>query len=116
MALHIFSGKCEQGKCGIKTHIIDAFNNQLRVGDVVVITHKDEFGVNCDYSLTVVVDDRPNLVGRTEKGKPFVMGLYEVDWATNEDWFIKRVKKFEDILEGEKWVDHGFNFRVIDED
>lgn len=116
MALHVFSGQCEHGKCGIKTHIIDDYDNQLRVGDIVVTTHRDEFGVNCDYSLTVVVDDRPNLDGSTEKGKPFVMGLAKIDWPADKDWFIMRVKKFEDVLEGEKWPNFGFNFRAIDED
>lgn len=116
MPLHVFSGKCEHGRCGMKTAIIDAVDNQLRVGDIVATATIDEHGICSFNGLSVVFDDRPKLVGREESTGPFVMGLYSVDFSNDDNgWYIHRVKKWEDVVEGEHWKDFGFNYKVVDD-
>ena len=111
--LHVFSGECEQGKCGLKSNIIDDNGNELRVGDIVALATKDHNGINCFHGISVVVDDRPGLVGREKKGDPFVMGLFSIDFNSDTTWLIQRVKKYEDVVIGEHWTNYGFNYKEV---
>jgi hypothetical protein len=109
--MKIYSGQCEHGECGLETKLVDNKFQSLRVGDVVCLAHKNEHGHFQFYGLSAVVDDRPELYGETVYREPFVMGLATVDFNTDESWLIERVKKWEDVLDGEHWTDYGFNYR-----
>ena len=107
--MNIYSGECEHGECGMVTTMKDSEGTALFVGDIIAIASKDIFGINCFYGLSVVVDDRPFLVGRAGYKKPFIMGLFSVDFDDN--WYIKKVKHWKDCVNGEHWKDYGFNYR-----
>lgn len=110
--MRVYSGKCEHGKCGVETNLIDCAGNVLRVGDIVASFTEDEFGVNNFNGLTVVVEDRPALVGETEDTGPFVMGIKKVDFMNDDKWNVRRLKRWEDVVDGEHWKDYGFNFKA----
>ena len=110
--MNIYSGECEHGKCGLATTMKDSHDKNLFVGDIVACASVDSFGICCFYGLAAIVDDRPNLVGRTEYQKPFIMGLASVDTEKDKEWYIKKLKDWEDCVVGEKWKDYGFNYRA----
>ena len=105
--MRVYSGECEIGLCGLKTPLIDSLGKVLFVGDIVVML---EICMGTMW-LSVVVDDRPELAGRVEKGNPFIMGFHELDFMKDKDWCITRVKSYKDVIAGEHWKDFGFNFR-----
>lgn len=110
--MRIYSGQCEHGLCGTPTRFTDCDGKRLRVGDIVVSFTVDEFGVNNFNLLTVVVEDRPKLVGRTEDTGPFVMGIASVDFMDEDSpWSVRLLKRYEDVVAGEHWKEWGFNYR-----
>lgn len=110
--MKVYSGKCEHGICGTPTNLVDATGNSLCVGDIVMMATRDDQGIMYLAGLSVVFEDRPHLVGRTEQGNPFIMGLANVDINTDEEWYIKRVKEWSDCIPGEHWKDYGFNYQI----
>ena len=110
--MRVYLGNCEHGECGIETTLIDCCEEELAVGDIVSTATKDKFGIMSFYGLSVVVDDRPDLYGATMKNNPFIMGLAEVDVNNDEGWNIKKVKSWEDVVDGEHWKDFGFNYKI----
>ncbi len=109
--MKVYSGEVLTGECGKETHMIDGHGNSLRIGDIVTIHHLDEWGINYCHGLSVVVDHYPELYGDAEYDKPFVMGIKKVDVNNDENWFVTRVKMWEDVVDGEHWKDYGFNFK-----
>lgn len=116
IGLHIYSGECEHGECGIPTDLQECGGNPLFVGDIVCLATKDAQGIMCFYGMSAVVDDRPHLIGKAEKGKPFVMGIRGVDVNNDEGWYVRRVKSWEDCIEGEHWSEFGFSYRATAQD
>ena len=57
--MNVFSGKCEHGKCGLETDMIDGGGEKLEVGDIVTIASQDEMGIMCFYGISAVCEDRP---------------------------------------------------------
>ena len=111
--MKIYSGECENGTCGLETNLIDARENPLKIGDIVSTANKDETTGNFSfYGLSAVVEDRPHYVGESLDRGPFIMGLRSVDINTSQEWIINRVKKWEDAIDGERWADYGFNFKL----
>jgi hypothetical protein len=113
--MRIYSGECEHGLCGLKTPLIDSSEKPLFVGDIVATSTKNDDGVWNFDGITVVIEDRPELVGRIEKGDPFIMGLASEDFTKHNDkWFVFRVKSYKDVISGEHWKDFGFNYKFED--
>ena len=109
--MRIYSGECESGLCGGATDLRDSGGNPLFIGDIVIKAVHEASGSLAFYGLSVVVEDRPNLVGREEDLGPFVMGLRSVDINIDDYWYIERVKSFSDCINGEHWRDFGFSYR-----
>lgn len=105
--MNIYSGDCEHGECGKPAGFKDSYGQDLFVGDIVT-SHSADGTLT---GLSVVVDDRPNLVGRKAYDKPFVMGLASIDFEQTENWFLRKIKRWEDCIPGEHWKDYGFNYR-----
>lgn len=116
--LRVYSGQVEHGVCGTPAGFKDHLGNDLFVGDIVMVASVDyrwnDRSPICDMcGLSVVVEDRPSNVGRTEDTGPFVMGLYSAD--LDKGWHIKRVKSWEDVIPGEHWKAYGFNYKEAKE-
>ena len=110
--MKIYSGECEIGQCGLETNLADNRGQQLRVGDIVVLAHREQSGHFCFYGMSAVVDDSPKFAGDSEYKGPFIMGIKKVNINVDENWIVERIKKWEDVLDGEHWGDYGFNYRA----
>ena len=109
--MKIYSGECEYGKCGLVTDMVDSVGAALFIGDIVVIASKVSSGISCFWGLSVVVEDRPDLVSRAEYKKPFIMGIADVDINTDDEWYVKKIKHWEDCVNGEHMKEFGLNYR-----
>lgn len=122
----VYSGKVFLGECGKKTDLLNIDGKPLYVGDIVINLAQHKYGSpdltseTC-YCMSVVVENKTN--DKLNK-KYFVMGLSSVDINNHNidnyeykqgktEWVIKRVKSFENVLDGEKWFDFGFNYKFI---
>ena len=110
--MNVYSGECEHGECGKETALSDNAGNNLRVGDIVMVSSRNSIGGPWHHGLSVVVENRPLLVGRAISPDFFVMGIASVDINTSEEWVVTRVKKWEYVLDGESWPEYGFNYRT----
>ena len=113
------------GRIGKPTNMYDACDNQLFIGDVVGFITKDSDGnPEWNYGIDFVCEEDTRIVSWTGLNHSFVMGLagtfneeqfrtlenldpeYEkfkkiYDRITGE-WFVQRVKSYEDLVVGEK--------------
>lgn len=119
-AKYVYSGKCRKGTLGQSTGITDIHGDLLRVGDIV-ITFRDDPLAAVPSGLTVVVSDEwisysNGVHEKKENFEFFVMGIKNSTIAKLDDknekyWHVKRVKKWEDVIDGEHWSDYGFNYK-----
>ena len=104
--LRVFSGDCDKGAIGISIGKKDIGGQFLSTGDIVMFSHGAYVGTNAEQwtanpCLSVIMAD--------ENG-PFVMGLKTCGFD-HPEWRITLVKKFSDVIEGERWPAWGFNYR-----
>lgn len=122
-AVFVYSGVCRQGTLGMETPLEDVTGEKLYVGDIVITSTIDEFGICSNNGLTVVVSDEFRSVnnGKEIEYIPkegqieyFVMGIKSIDFMNVDSgkWIVKRLKSFKDVVNGEKWTDFGFNYKV----
>lgn len=119
-AKYVYSGKVRMGTLGQQTGITDIYGDLLRVGDIVV-TFKDDPLTSVPSGLTVVVSDEwtsysNGVHEQKTEFEFFVMGIKKsiiakLDDDNEEYWHVKRVKKWEDVIDGEHWSDYGFNYK-----
>ncbi len=110
--MNVYSGECEHGLCGTKTDLVDNKGDALRVGDIVMLSYQASELSSWHHGLSVVVEGRPNLTGNAPIPDAFVMGICSVNINTNTRWVVTRVKKWEEVLDGENWSAYGFNYRI----
>ena len=107
--MKVYSGEmCCLGECGTKTKLLDTKGIELEVGDIVVVFNVTANGSFRHYpSLSVVV-----LSEEHYDDKPFIMGIRMVNLndLANE-WQVTRVKRWQDVVDGENWIEYGFNYR-----
>ena len=114
---YILSGKCRVGDVGESTPLKDCEDKDLFVGDIVITSVIDKFGICSNYGVTAIVSDKWTTfsdgtnVEKEGEVEYFVMGNKNTDFKTSEEWIVKRVKSFEDIIVGENWKDYGFNYQ-----
>jgi hypothetical protein len=117
-AVYVYSGECKLGKIGEPTALKDFSKRDLFVGDIVIASTIDNYGICSNYGLSVVVSDEYNnkLISEENWGNGhFVMGIKNVDFMGKdaETWIVQRVKSFKDVVAGEHWSDYGFNYRAV---
>jgi hypothetical protein len=123
--MFIYSGNCRLCKTGLPSNLIDDAGIELKTGDIVIIyTIAKNTGVVGLHGLSVVVANHyDNFQGlqpveciEENKSDVFVMGVKTCDIQEPEDnypkevWRVRRVKLWSDVIDGEKWVDFGFNY------
>jgi len=123
--LYVYSGRCRQCEVGLPTGLKDDAGNRLRTGDIVMSYTVDSFGVANFDGLTVVIADQwqtysdGSHVLQEDKATPFVMGIKNVDLELETGvypdhvWRVRRLKAYEDVVDGEHWKDFGFSFKSI---
>ena len=114
--MFVYSGNCRLCECGLKTNLKTSIKEEpLRTGDIVVIFTVDENGVLSYFSdsLTVVVSNQYQTYSTGEHKRlkeypdsiaddAYVMGIKDV--VIGDKWQVDRVKKYEDVIDGERWV------------
>lgn len=115
--LCVFSGACFYGEVGQPTDLFDLAGNRLHVGDIVQ-AYKTLSNYRADPSV-VVQDGFTHYQGgevlRTAiKDRFFVMGLKSVCLEKDRSWEFNMLKKHTHIIEGEKWPDYKFNYKMFD--
>lgn len=109
--MYVYSGDCRKCEVGLETDLVDWNGDPLRTGDIVILIKDDMY----NSGLTVVVSDQwtsysdGTHVKREGDLEFYVMGIKSV--VLGEGWQAVRVKKFEDVIEGERWPDYGFNYK-----
>ena len=114
----ILSGNCRLGDVGEQTPLIDSAGNELFVGDIVITSIIDKFGICSNNGLTVVCSDKwtsytdGSHIAKKESVGYFVMGIKNVDFmgADAEHWIVNRVKSHSNVIAGENWPEFGFSY------
>jgi hypothetical protein len=109
--MYIYSGNCRIGTVGQKTQLKDTNNDVLCVGDIVFIVYDDNAFSN---SLTVVCSDEftsysdGSHIAKKCSIEHFIMGIA----SDTSGWQIVKVKDHKDVIDGEKWENFGFNYKI----
>lgn len=116
--MYVYSGEYREGDVGTPTPLKDVRDKQLYVGDIVIIANVDSFGISFFHGLSVVVSTKwTSYINGTHElnEKPeefFIMGIKDVDFMKEDSgWYIRKVKSYKDVIDGEHWSDFGFNYR-----
>lgn len=110
------SGKCRIGEIGQPTELIDYVGNKLHTGDLVSLSLYDENDpdrFNDYYGIEFVCHNEFQDDGL--ENKMYIMGIasqhfqYEDEYEetivkqNHKRWRLKKVKGFEEVVNGEKW-------------
>lgn len=118
--IYVYSGNVRIGNVGEPTPLKDFTRKDLFVGDIVITSLIDEFGICNNNGLSVVCSDRwisyndGTHIQKNGEIEYFVMGIKNVDFmgVDSEKWIVKKVKSHEDVVIGEHWKDFGFNYNL----
>lgn len=111
----LMSGQCKIGEIGKPTELIDTYGNQLSTGDLVALStydknNPDQFNDYWDIEFVCNNEFQDNGLDK----KIYVMGIaskhvqYEefeesIVYQNHKEWRIRKVKGFEELVDGEKW-------------
>jgi hypothetical protein len=121
--MYIYSGKCRLGKVGEPTNLTTTSESPLCVGDIVITSTIDEFGICSNNGLTAVVSDKYTTfqTGKDEhrhdekqgETEYFIMGIKGVDYMDKDydKWHVALVKSHKEVIPGEHWDGFGFNYK-----
>ena len=111
------------GECGLPTNGKDWDGKDLFVGDIVYLFHNEPYKVGDEkfdnyipHGLTAIVSCtfesyQDGTVKLTGDDEPFVMGI-KSSGLGGKEWVVKKVKGWENVIEGEKWTEYGFNYEI----
>ena len=119
--LKVFSGMCCKCDVGISAGHVDVRGIPLHTGDIVHLFSIHYPGTDLEQwtstgGLTAVVCDQyvsysdGSIKLEEQSNAPFVMGI-KGDAFDSKDWAIEIVKKFSDVIEGERWPEYGFSYQ-----
>lgn len=111
--MKVYVEEIEYGECGNSTDLKDSNGDFLHIGDIVVIIALDEKGRlegKGVYGLEPVVEKRSDEDGVLNESDFFIMGLANVDWKNTSEWKMVRVKKWDEIIAGEKYSEKYFRY------
>lgn len=131
MQLAIFSGKSIVGLCGEPSNLRDIYTeDELYVGDIVLAFYIEKNGQTHSHYLTAVSTNKYQSYSNSERvdiienKTPFVMGisgcvtpetgLYSNTEDVSEGWAYQRLRKWDNVVDGEKWEDFGFSYKMFD--
>lgn len=122
--LKVFSGDCCLCDVGIPVNSKDWTEEDLFTGDIVLVyrghyirTENEEW--NPSGGLTVVIGNQYQsyiegvIKHLTNDFEPYVMGIKNCGF-NHPEWQIRKVKSFEDVVEGEHWKEFGFSYQNSD--
>lgn len=112
----LMSGNCRIGEIGKPTELIDTYGNKLHTGDLVSLSVYDENNPEVFedfYGVEFICNNEFQDDGLDKA--IFVMGIksehlqYDDEFQgtiveqNHKKWRIRKVKGFEDLVDGEKW-------------
>jgi hypothetical protein len=116
--MFILSGNSVKGRCGRETNLKDRLGKSLFVGDIVLLFHKDNFGLDRFRGMTAVVDNEytsysdGSIVVSNQNPQAFIMGIASCDiMSENCEWSVERVKSYKRVVDMENWDQYGFNYK-----
>lgn len=117
--MYVYSGYCRLCEIGQPTGITGA-GEQLHTGDIVLTYTENELGCWHVGAMSVVVSNQYQSYSDgthvKKAGEPefYVMGIRTVDLIEEPgEWRVKRIKSFEDVINGEHWREWGFSYRDV---
>lgn len=119
--MRIYSGTSCMCDTGIPTGEIDIHGNDLFSGDIVQLWHGNYLGTDLEEwmpssGLTAIVGNQyqsytnGEVVLLTDSPRLFTMGIGDTG-IQNEEWKVSLVKSHKEIINGERFLSFGFNFR-----
>ena len=121
MTKYIKSGNCFMGECGAETGCEDVNGKPLFVGDIVYLFSVQKYLADGEtfeewvpHDLTAIVSNKyityqDGMVELSGDDVPFVMGIQKCGF-NDPEWKIKKVKSWEDTVDGERWPQYGFSY------
>ena len=120
--LVVMSGDCTMCDSGVPVSAKDADGHDLHTGDIVMIWHGEYLGTDIETwtpveRLTAVISDQyesfsdGSVIEKDGNPEFFVMGIKGSGFDSPE-WKICIVKKYSDVVPGEKWPAFGFSYRA----
>jgi hypothetical protein len=117
--MYIYSGDYRKGDCGHPTNLIDCTGRNLFVGDIVISSSIDKFGICSNHGLSAVVSTKYTSYSdgthtKNDTVECFVMGIRNVDFMNkdSDSWIVTKLKDFSECIDGEKWKDYGFRYSL----
>jgi len=121
--MYVYCGECRQGTVGMQTDLVDVNGDPLYVGDMIVPCSIVNGDLASTLILTAVVSDEFHTFvttggkeHRRKKGKIkfYIMGLEHASFNEKDKngWRILRFKKHHEVVDGEKWRQFGFNYKL----
>ncbi len=118
----IYSGSCCLCDCGIPTQEKDIHGKELFSGDIVQLWHGDYLGTDIEQwmpfgGLTAIVGNQyqsysdGTIKTLTDTPTLFTMGIASCG-VQNHEWKVSLVKSHKDIVDGERFIAYGFNFKA----
>lgn len=124
--LKVFSGKCCLCDVGIPTGAKSTWGDPIEIhtGDIVIIWRGSYIGTDFEEwvpsaGLTVVVSENyQSYNGGVEieaigPGTPYPMGIKSCGF-NHPEWRVQVVKKYSDVVPGERWPNFGFSYQFSD--
>ncbi|HCW1009308.1 TPA: hypothetical protein OW416_005594 [Pseudomonas aeruginosa] len=121
-ALRVFSGKCCLCDVGIPVGATSTYGDPIEIhtGDIVIVWRGGYLGTDLETwtptdGLTVVVsDDYQSFSDGTiqlldTEGGAFAMGIKDCGFL-HPEWRVQVVKKYSDVIPGERWPHYGFSY------
>lgn len=120
--LKVWSGKCCLCDVGIAVAANSTWGDpvQIHTGDIVMLWHGDYIGTDLESwtpskELTAVVANQYQSFSNgaiellDSNPQAFAMGIKDCGFDHLE-WRVQVVKKFSDVIDGERWPEYGFSY------
>ena len=107
--MRIWSGEVCQGDVGIPVmaSTTQSEREQIHTGDIILLWHGEHIGT--EHERWTPTDNLSAVVTCENTGEHYPMGIRSVGFDSPE-WMIQVVKKYSDVIPGERWPNYGFHY------
>lgn len=119
--MQVYSGQCCMCDIGIATGSFDMNGEELYTGDIVQVWHGYFIGSDLEEwypstGITVIAADQyqshtdGTISVNSLPFRPYTMGIKDIG-VCGEEWKVKLIKSHRMVVDGEKMIDFGINFK-----